>query len=134
MTSFHLFINININLMMNIIIINFISELSAYYFVCAPRGVCVMLHSALPFPLRVCSLCSVQVLHTYHHQQVAELIIAYHSWRTYPKSKHLTPLIRLMHNVLNFITPSPPYPIAPTFSARCNPYQCATFLLSSPQL
>lgn len=45
-----------------------------------------------------CALVAPASLHAalFLSQLAGELIITYHSWRTYPKSKHLTLLIRLM--------------------------------------
>lgn len=66
--------------------------LSAYYFVCSTLCIHCTPHvsPAVPHPI----LPSIPTL--FLPQLAGELIITYHSWRTYPKSKHLTLLIRLM--------------------------------------
>lgn len=66
--------------------------LSAYYFVCSTLCIHCTPHwspaAPHPFPSPIPTL--------FLPQLAGELIITYHSWRTYPKSKHLTLLIRLM--------------------------------------
>lgn len=76
-------------------------------------------------------------LHYPHRFQLAgELIITYHSWRTYPKSKHLTLLIRLMPWGARALAPAacavPPPPAlasapAPALCWTCGCRVCSVF-------
>lgn len=67
-------------------------------------------------------------LHYPHRLPLAgELIITYHSWRTYPKSKHLTLLIRLMPWGARALAPaSCTVPLPSTCSCLCT---CPSYVL-----
>lgn len=78
-------------------------------------------------------------LHYPHRFQLAgELIITYHSWRTYPKSKHLTLLIRLMPWGARALAPAacteplslcpPPLLLLPQLCAGHGAAECAAYL------